>query len=123
MTLVVACALPTGCVQPSDGTPSSADLADFEVQPTIDIVLDDEGFSPDAVDLAANSTIAITNQGTDAHGVVQSGTAVDRRIETGDLVPGETVDIHLADPGAVELTDPHSGASLTLEVGPAAPNR
>jgi plastocyanin len=121
--LVGAAGVLTGCVQPSEGTPSSADLADFGVQPTVDVVLDEDGFSPDTVDLPANSTITITNQGTAPHGVAQADVAVDRRIETGDLVPGETVDIHVADPGPVELSDPHTGASLIIEVGPLAPVR
>lgn len=120
---VGAIVLPAGCVQPSDGTPSSADLADFGVQPTITVTVDDDGFTPSTVEMAANSTIAVTNDGTDPHGVLQVDTAADRRIETGDLMPGETVAIHLADPGPIELTDPHSGASLDLDVGPAAPIR
>ena len=118
MALVGATTLLTGCVQPADGTPASADLADFGVQPTVDIVLDDDGFTPDTIELPANSTISITNDDTRRHGVLQVDTRTDRRIETGDLVAGETVDIHVADPGRIELTDPHTGASLTVDVGP-----
>ena len=111
----------TGCVDPSTGVPPSADLADFGVEPSVTVVVDDDGFTPDTVTLAANSTIAVTNDGADRHGLVQIDTPSDRRIETGDLVRGETVDIHIADPGSVELTDPHTGAFLTLEIGPAQP--
>jgi plastocyanin len=111
----------TGCVEPSAGTPSSADLADFGVQSQVAVDLDEDGFSPDSLDLGANSTVSVTNTGDDSHGVLQVDTAPDRRVETGDLLPGETVDIHLIDPGAVELVDPRTGATLTLDVRPAAP--
>jgi plastocyanin len=108
----------SGCVAPSAGTPSSSDLAGFGVEPTVTIEVDENGFEPASVDLAANSTVSVTNTGDNRHGVLQMDTLPDRRIETGDLVPGETVDIHLADPGLIELTDPRTGALLTLDVGP-----
>jgi plastocyanin len=111
----------TGCVEPSEGTPSSADLDAFGVQPTVTIEVDEAGFRPASVELAANSTVTVTNVGTDRHGLLETETQPDRRIETGDLVPGEAVDVHLADPGLLELIDPRTGETLTLNVGPAEP--
>jgi hypothetical protein len=121
ITVVLVAFSLTGCVDPSEGTPSSEDLAVFGVESTLTIRLDDDGFSPDALDLPANSTISVTNSGADRHAVLEVDTLPDRRIETGDLVPGETVDIHLIEPGLIELTDPRTGATLTLDVGPADP--
>ena len=122
LTLAATCALAlTGCVEPSSGTPSSADLADFGVESTVMIEVDDDGFRPSTIELPANSTVTVTNVGTDPHALLQLETLPDRRIETGDLVPGEAVDVHLADPGAIELTDPRTGALLSLDVGPPEP--
>jgi hypothetical protein len=121
-SIVLALAL-TGCVEPADGTPASADLAGFGVEPEIRVRLDEDGFSPDTLTPAANTTIAVTNEGDEHHGLLQLDTPPDRRIETGDLVPGETVDIHLAEPGPIDLMDPRSGATLVLEVGSVAPGR
>lgn len=111
----------TGCVEPSAGTPSSADLDAFGVEPTVTIEVDEAGFRPASVELAANSTVTVTNVGDDRHGLLEAETQPDRRIETGDLVPGEAVDVHLADPGVFELIDPRTGETLILEVGPAEP--
>lgn len=111
----------TGCVEPSDGTPSSGDLARFGVEAEVTVEVDDAGFSPEAVSVAANSTVSVTNTGDGPHALLEERTAPDRRIETGDLLPGETVDVHLIEPGRVELVDPRTGARLTLDVGPAEP--
>lgn len=110
-----------GCVAPSDGTPSSADLEVFGVTSETEVRLDDTGFEPDRLALQANTTLTVVNAGTDLHGVRQAGTEPDRRIETGDLVPGEAVDLHLTEPGSITLVDPRSGAELDLEVGDARP--
>ena len=110
-----------GCVEPSDGTPSSADLDAFGVESTVTIEVDESGFRPASVELVANSTVTVTNVGSDRHGLLETETLPDRRIETGDLVPGEAVDVHLVDPGLFELTDPRTGEMLVLDVGPAEP--
>jgi plastocyanin len=106
------------CVEPSSGAPSSDDLAQFGVESTVVVDLDEDGFDPSSLELAANSTITVINVGATSHGARQVDTQADRRIDSGDLLPGESVAIHLADPGAVELIDHVSGETLTLEVGP-----
>ena len=111
----------TGCVEPSSGTPSSEDLAVFGVESSVTVEIDEDGFEPSTIEIDANSTITATNVGSDQHGIVELDTAPERRIETGDLVPGESVDIHIADPGDLELSDPRTGAILTVDVGPAQP--
>ena len=114
-------ALAAGCVEPSSGTPSSADLDRFDVDPSLDVTVDEDGFAPDNVTVEANSTITVTNTGLDPHGLLEPGTRPDGRIETGDLVPGESVDVHLAEAGRIELEDPRGPGVLIVEVDRAAP--
>lgn len=124
LVLITALALSlaaTGCVDASSGTPASEDLADFGVEPSVTVIVDEDGFSPNELSIAANSTISVTNEGSDPHRARQTNTPSDRRIETGDMLPGETIAIHLDDPGTITLTDPITGASLELDVGAPAP--
>jgi plastocyanin len=121
VAVAVLCSLAmSSCVEPSSGTPSSDDLARFGVESTVVVDLDEEGFEPSSLELSANTTITVTNVGDTSHGARQVDTQADRRIDSGDLLPGESVAIHVADPGAMELIDRVSGKTLTLEVGPPA---
>lgn len=112
----------SGCIAPSTGTPSTADLAGFDVVPSIEIELTEHGFSPDAVEIDANTTISVVNRSRVDRSAVQLDEPVDRRFATGPLLPGDVTALHFADPGTVELTDEENGTTLIVTVGPEAPS-
>ncbi|MEL7209957.1 MAG: hypothetical protein AAGK32_17275, partial [Actinomycetota bacterium] len=58
LTVAVA-ALLTGCVEPSTGTPSPSDLEAFDVEPSTAVEVDEQGFTPDAVEVEANTSIVV----------------------------------------------------------------
>lgn len=117
LLLGVVVALATaGCVDPDPSSPTVEDLRDLDVSPDHTVTVDEGGFDPADLAIAAGEVVLLVNEGDEPH----SFTA-ETRFDTGRLLPGESTTLVLTEPGEIpyqDLEDPDHEGSIT--VAPAA---
>lgn len=109
--------LVAGCVDPKPSTPTAADLDAIDLSPDHTVVVDDDGFAPDALDIEAGEVVRLVNEGTTVH----SFTAEGQRFDTGTMEPGDNTTLVLTEPGEVPYWDgeaPDHTATITVLPAP-----
>jgi hypothetical protein len=101
-----------GCGDPKPSSPTAQDLAEIDLSPDHTITVDEGGFEPDAIEVAAGEVVLLINAGTEPH----SFTA-DERFDSGRLQPGDTTTLVLTKPGEIpyrDLESPDHEATITI---------
>jgi plastocyanin len=116
LTLLAAAVVAlAGCGDPDPSPPTAADLRGIDVSPDHTIVVDESGFEPSALEIAAGEVVLVVNEGDGEHSL----TADDRRIDTGRMQPGDEVTLVLTEPDQVDFADleaPDHQGTLTVTV-------
>lgn len=105
-----------GCGDPDPSPPTAADLEAIDVSPDHTIVVDESGFEPSSLEVAAGEVLLVVNEGDEEHSL----TADDRRVDTGRMQPGDETTIVLTEPGEVAFSDlaaPDQQGTLTITDG------
>jgi plastocyanin len=111
VAVLLAATAGCGSADPSPPTPSDLEEIDLSVDHTI--VVDDDGFDPDTLEITAGEVIQVVNEGESEHSL----TAEDRRFDTGSMQPGDDTTLVLTEPGEVtvfDLADPDHSATITV---------
>ncbi len=97
--LVVPALLAAGCSSDRRAI-SRDDLPEVPDEPTHVVVLDDDGFDVDELDVTTEDLVEFRIEGDDDHGI-----RADVRIDTGLLLPGEATLVVFDEPGRYEVVD------------------
>ena len=112
LTVVAALIVLVGCGSHDNTTAPRVD--DDEFDPVAEITVDEDGFTPERLEVTSGDTVSLRNEGDEPH----SFTAADG-FDTGNLQPGDEVALRLEEVGTVTFRDDrdpdHRGA---IEVGP-----
>jgi plastocyanin len=111
VAVLLAATAGCGSADPSPPTPSDLEEIDLSVDHTI--VVDDDGFDPDTLEITAGEVIQVVNEGESEHSL----TAEDRRFDTGSMQPGDDTTLVLTEPGEVtvfDTADPDHTATITV---------
>lgn len=101
-----------GCGDPKPSSPTPADIAAIDMSPDHTIVVDDDGFEPDSIEVEAGDVVLLVNRGTGLH----SFTA-DERFDTGRMQPGDETTLVLTEPGEIpyrDLENPDREGTITI---------
>jgi len=79
---------------------SRDDLPDVPSEPDHVVVLDDDGFDVDELEVTVDELVEFRIRGEDDHGI-----RADTRIDTGLLFPGESTFVIFSEPGPYEVVD------------------
>jgi len=79
---------------------SRDDLPDVPSEPDHVVVLDDDGFDVDELEVTVDQLVEFRIRGEDDHGI-----RADTRIDTGLLFPGESTFVIFSEPGEYEVVD------------------
>lgn len=104
-----------GCGEPRASAPTPEDLRAIDLSPAHTITVDDDGFTPAALEIEPGTVVLLVNDGTGLH----SFTAPER-FDTGRLEPGEDTTLLLTEPGEITYRDLESDHEGTLTI--LAPN-
>jgi plastocyanin len=111
---VLLLAAAAACSPADDPEPQVADL-DFE--PVETLVVDDDGFQPDELQLVAGDSITLVNEGQEPHGL----DLTDPFRSTGQLEPGQEVLLRFDEEGRLEghdTADPEQTMTIVVEPEP-----
>jgi plastocyanin len=111
--VAVLVATTAGCGSADPGPPTPSDLDEIDLSVDHTIVVDDDGFDPETLEITAGEVIQVVNEGESEHSL----TAEDRRFDTGSLQPGDDTTLVLTEPGEVtvfDLADPDHSATITV---------
>ena len=97
---LVAVAL-VGCADPDPSSPTPEDLADLDLSPDHTITVDEDGYDPSSLEVAAGDVILLVNEGDGPH----SFTAEDQEFDTGRMQPGDETTLVLPKPDQVTFFD------------------
>jgi plastocyanin len=89
------------CGGPDPSPPTPADIQDIDLSVDHTIVVDDDGFDPETLEVTAGEVLRLVNEGDGVH----SFTSEDRSLDTGRLQPGDDVTLVLTEPGTVTFFD------------------
>lgn len=101
LAMVLAASAIVGVACDSDRRAISRDdLPDVPSEPDHVVVLDDDGFDTDELEVLASDLVEFRIEGEDDHGI-----RADTRIDTGLLFPGESTFVIFDQPGTYEVVD------------------
>lgn len=101
------------CGEADPSPPTAADLEEIDVSVDHTITVDDDGYSPAALEIEAGEVVLLVNEGDGPH----SFTADDQEFDTGRLLPGEDTTLVLTEPVTVTFHDleaPERTGTLTV---------
>ena len=101
VALALAAALVTSTAACSAADDPAPDVAELDFDPVATLVVDDDGFDPDQLELTAGDSITLVNEGDEPHSFVSTDPVRD----TGELQPGEEVLLRFDEDGEVEAHD------------------
>jgi plastocyanin len=105
--------LAAACVDPEPSTPDAADLQALDLSPDHTITVDEDGFSPEVLDIESGDVVLLVNEGDELH----SFTADEQAFHTGRMEPGDETTLVLTEPGEVtyhDIEDPDRTGSIVV---------
>jgi len=93
--------LVAACVDPEPSTPDAADLESLDLAPDHTVLVDEDGFSPEVLDIESGDVVLLVNEGDEIH----SFTADELAFDTGRMEPGDETTLVLTEAGEVTYHD------------------
>ncbi len=112
LALAALVALMSGCSS-DDRVADRPEGVEFDID--AELVVDDDGFAPERLEVTEGDTVELRNEGEDVHRLTSDS------IDSGLMQPGDTVTLRFDEPGTVEYHDTeapeHEGTIVVAPLG------